>query len=622
MANWESRVTCNETYVSGGAENYSNVAITFQIRRTDYRMNGYNNTGSANWSIACNGQHTGNIYFNFNWNNNPAGSWWTVGSYSFKIPHNSDGSKTISYSAYFSTGISPSSFSASGSKTLTKIPRYASFTKYTITNITQTSLQINWDANAGCKEVQYQVNNGSWQKPSFSKSFALSNLAPNTKYNIKIKILRSDSNLWTNSSVATVTTLPIATISNSILFNIGESIHLTFANYKNNSSFLRLYQKNMSNSWVKIGEVTGVNTASYDWNITSYADTMYNNTPNSNKSEVKIVCGVTLNGKEYTKETIGTATVTNSNPIFSNFVFENTDSKSSTLLGNTTSMITYSGNLRVRIPSANKASGVHYASIMYYNISTTIDNTTTVKKVDESTSDLSVDFGSFTASGNCIIRAEAVDSRGNISTLVEKTMTVYKYHNPTMTTSLTRINGFEQETSLTITGYISRVNVSGTDKNTLKSLSYRYRENGGNWSSNKTLDVSSSIVGDDKKVSYADSNFLTIPNNKSYEFEFILVDGLNTYTFTDSIGQGIPVAGITDNKKVLVNIVPDNINLQREESLIVGSDISAKDTNGEQKPIFKEMRNMIIMSEEEPDNQVTGGIWLQVVKTINLNQMG
>lgn len=31
MANWESRLTCSETYVSGGQENYSNVTITMQI---------------------------------------------------------------------------------------------------------------------------------------------------------------------------------------------------------------------------------------------------------------------------------------------------------------------------------------------------------------------------------------------------------------------------------------------------------------------------------------------------------------------------------------------------------------------------------------------------------------
>ena len=124
MATWESRITCNETYVSGGSENYSNVTLTFQIRRLDYNMVGYSNSGSAWWSIDCDGQSSGYQYFTFNWGSTAPGVWWTVGSYSFKIPHNSDGSKTISYSAYYATTISPSSFSASGSSALTKIGRY------------------------------------------------------------------------------------------------------------------------------------------------------------------------------------------------------------------------------------------------------------------------------------------------------------------------------------------------------------------------------------------------------------------------------------------------------------------------------------------------------------------
>ena len=67
MATWESRIVCNETYVSGGAENYSNVTLTFQIRRLDSSMNGYNGYGTAYWSISCDGQSSGNKYFSFNW---------------------------------------------------------------------------------------------------------------------------------------------------------------------------------------------------------------------------------------------------------------------------------------------------------------------------------------------------------------------------------------------------------------------------------------------------------------------------------------------------------------------------------------------------------------------------
>ena len=175
MANWESRLTCSETYVSGGQENYSNVTITMQIRRTDYAMIGH--SSSAYWYINCNGTASGNHSLTFNWNNTPAGTWWTVGSYSFKIPHNSDGSKTISCTGGFYTGISPASFSASGSFTLTKIGRYANITTYALSDITQTSVRITWNADAACDSVAYMIEGKQWVYLS-GLSFDVSGLDP------------------------------------------------------------------------------------------------------------------------------------------------------------------------------------------------------------------------------------------------------------------------------------------------------------------------------------------------------------------------------------------------------------------------------------------------------------
>lgn len=53
----------------------------------------------------------------------PAGGWYSLGSTTFTVPHETDGSKTISISASFTNDVSPSSGSASGSLILTKIPR-------------------------------------------------------------------------------------------------------------------------------------------------------------------------------------------------------------------------------------------------------------------------------------------------------------------------------------------------------------------------------------------------------------------------------------------------------------------------------------------------------------------
>lgn len=615
MATWESRITCNETYVSGGSENYSNVTLTFQIRRLDYNMTGYSNSGSAWWSIDCDGQSSGYQYFTFNWGNTSPGVWWTVGSYSFKIPHNSDGSKTISYSAYYATTISPSAFSASGSLVLTKIGRYATLTEFKVAATTQTSAVINWNANALCDSVSYSLNNGSWTSTS-GLSFSINNLSPGVSYTVKIQVRRQDSQLSTTSNTISFTTLPIATISSTpITCNIGQNINLSFTNYTYNASFLRLYQKNIEDEWALLQEVTDIQSNTYSWDISELSSTMYANTPNSNSSEIKVVCGTTLNGQEYTNEYLGIANVTNSDPTISDFTFENTDSVSSTMLGNKTSMITYFGNLRVII--TNKAVAKNAARISYYNISVSNGGTVNLKKVDESSSQISVDFGNYQTSGSYSIRVEAVDSRGNISNLLTKNFVIYTYHNPTLAATITRVNNFERETGITLLGYISRVYTT-SNRNSLVSLRYRYRESNGNWSNYTSISPTAATSGNDFQITFSNDLFLTLDISKSYDFEFELTDKIQTITVSQSVGQGIPIMCVADSSTVLINESPTSENLNNENALLVGTDIVTR-YNGAQYLVMDSIYKKIAFSEVEPENMMDDSIWAQIRAIIPLS---
>lgn len=615
MATWESRITCNETYVSGGSENYSNVTLTFQIRRLDYNMVGHSNSGSAWWSIDCDGQSSGYQYFTFNWGSTAPGVWWTVGSYSFKIPHNSDGSKTISYSAYYATTISPSAFSASGSSVLTKIGRYAALTEFKVASTTQTSALINWNANALCDSVSYSLNNGSWISTS-GLSFSINNLSPGVSYTVKIQVRRQDSQLSTTSNTISFTTLPIATISSTpIACNIGQNIDLSFTNYAYNASFLRLYQKNTEDEWVLLQEVTDIQSNTYSWDISGLSSTMYANTPNSNTSEIKIICGTTLNSKVYSNEYLGVANVINSNPTMSSFVFKNTDQTSANMLGNTTSMITYFGNLRVTID--NKAIAKNAASILYYNISVSNGSNVNLQKVDESTSEVYADFGNYQTAGSYTIRVEAVDSRGNISNLVTKNFVVYKYHNPTLIATITRVNNFEKETGIALIGYISRVYTTA-NKNSIVSLRYRYRESGGSWSGYSSISASSSTVDDDLKITFTNDLFLTLDIAKSYDFEFEIKDKIQPVTIKQSVGQGIPIMCVSDAFTVLINEAPTPENLQNVNNLLVGSDIIAR-YNNKQYAVMDSIYKKIMFSEIEPENMMDDSIWAQIRATVTLS---
>lgn len=620
MSYWESRLTCSETYVSGGQENYSNVTITMQIRRTDYAMIGH--SSSAYWYINCNGTASGNHSLTFNWNNTPAGTWWTVGSYSFKIPHNSDGSKTISCTGGFYTGISPASFSASGSFTLTKIGRYANITTYALSDITQTSVRITWNADAACDSVAYMIEGKQWVYLT-GLSFDVTGLDPGKNYKIKISVKRKDSQLWKDSAYKSFTTKPITSISNSsISCNIGEKLSLSFADYAYNKSFLRLYQKNPTDEWTLIDEREDIQQETYEWDLTKFKTTMFDNTPNSNESQIKIICGTTINSKEYTNEYLGKAFVTNSNPVLSTFTFANTDSKSVSMLGNTTTMITYYGNLRVSLTQEQKATPKNSSTISYYNVSVTDpDKTTILKKIEESSSTLFLDFGAFSQSGTVKINIEAVDSRGNISNLISKSFQVYLYHNPSIDLNLSRVNNFEKETSLVINGYISRVYTS-SNRNSLQSLKYRYRIQNGSWTSYATISPSSSVSGNDFKILYSNALFITLDNQKSYDFEFVITDKMQSITYVASVGQGSPLMTVSDNGTVLIGEIPNQDNLSSNCKLIVASDVIVTDSESNQRKVLETISEKITFTESEeiePENLIDNSIWCPIIATIDLS---
>lgn len=301
---YEARVIQSHTS-NGSVANSSNVTVTFQIRRTDYAMIGYNYEGNAYWRISCDGQSTGNKYFTFDWNYHPQNQWWTVGSHTFTVAHNGDGSKHIGFDGYYYTGISPSDLGASGSATLTKIPRYANITSFKNTETTVNSATFYWTADSNCDVLQYSLNNGSTWSNASGSTFSISGLSPGTNYNIKIKVRRTDSGLYTTSNNISFTTKSIARISNSSLsMNIGDSLSLSFSNYGNNKSFLRFYAQKTDGNWQQIATVSNIQAASYSWNLSSYSSTLYSLCPNSNSLKIKVICGVSLNGREYTNRII------------------------------------------------------------------------------------------------------------------------------------------------------------------------------------------------------------------------------------------------------------------------------------------------------------------------------
>ena len=128
-SNWGLFVDLNETSYSVGNNN-SNVRASVYLYRTS-SASYYG--GSATIAVTVNGEYKSTGFYPSYPTNIGAGEGnaHLVATFDFTVPHNADGSKTVSMSMSWSANFSPSSGSASGSISLTNIPRQANITSAT-----------------------------------------------------------------------------------------------------------------------------------------------------------------------------------------------------------------------------------------------------------------------------------------------------------------------------------------------------------------------------------------------------------------------------------------------------------------------------------------------------------
>lgn len=227
-----------ESYVSGGAENYSTVGWSLDLSpiQTGWNWN-YSSTVPVSFKVTINGtDFTGNI---MSYNGSSA---VTVGSGSLNIPHNSDGSKSINFSFSVWDNVSanylPGSASGSGSMTLTNIPRYATITKFDLSSSLE-SITVSWMTDVNCDQLKYQVNGGSWVD-KLGTTFTIPNLSANTQYSVKIKVRRADSGLWTESSTKYINTKDIGRITSAPNINFGDTARITKTNPSGSQNNVRV----------------------------------------------------------------------------------------------------------------------------------------------------------------------------------------------------------------------------------------------------------------------------------------------------------------------------------------------------------------------------------------------
>jgi len=400
---------------------------------------------------------------------------------------------------------------------------------------TETSITVTHGGNVYISYVQFRIKENGGSYGSYQTSATFSNLKANTTYIIEVYATARDSG-ESGTATLSVTTYDYPYCTNTPNFTIGNNVTFTF--YNPLGRYINVNILNASGTRI----VTGYGTSSTT--VTSTAtdvvkNALYRSIPSatSGKYQIEVIYGsitrIRNNGNTYS--IIGTEV-----PTFSNFTYKDTNTTVTNVTGNNQVLVKGLSNLQVDITSANKMVAQNSASGKNYVLA--IANLS--KTIDYSTSDLNISMGVVTSSGTQRLNVRAYDTR-SLSTLAYKDITVYDYFKPVINASITRLNNFEAQTTLKVSGTYTKLAINNVNKNTITNVQYRYRETGGTWSSWTTL----TTTVNNGTFTCSDV-ILSLDNTKSFEFQIQATDKLQqTTTENGSLDIGEAIFFISTNNK-------------------------------------------------------------------------
>ena len=470
----------------------------------------------------------------------------TLKSGTLSVAHNTDGTKSISYSFSVSDTSGQSytcgGASASGSMALANIPRYLSITSLNITNITETSAVVNWSTSDPRDSTYYSFDNGAtWIGSSTdgetlasnlkSGSFNLLKLTANKTYNIKVKIKRTDSQLWTESEAKSFTTYDYPKPISVNNFTIGDGASVQIYNPLGRTYTLDLISNNN-------GSVIGTYTGAYcetpinaEFKNEDAISKQYASIPNS--ASGTYYARVTYGGSV---KTLGTGTYTikgNEVPTISSLTYLDNNSTTVALTGNNQHIVQ---NHSILLAQAGTATGNKGAGISKYVVECN-------GKSVQGTSSGNYSLGTVNSNRNVDLKLTVTDTRG-LSATKTITVTMLAHSTPNATVSLERLNNYEDETYLTVDSSISSIN----GKNTA-TIKYRYKVSGGSYGSYATIPDGQEYV-------------FSLSKNNAYIFEIVVTDALgSTFTKEYVLNKGMfPLFIDTRKNSVGINCFPENEN--------------------------------------------------------------
>lgn len=414
---------------------------------------------------------------------------------------------------------------------------------------TETSLTIEWSLDSTASYIQYSLDNGSWvnvgNPSSTGGTYTITGLAADHQYTVKTRVRRSVSNTTYDTTAITPRTHPYPYCTEAPNFTIGNSLTVKFYNPLNRSLQIQMYS-HVANAFVtdliSIGQVS-------QYTFTPNADRLYASIPDNQNSRFNIDVWYNNNKAIGDKGTSYSVNLSACSPQFNNFEYRDTTVNDlTTAIGNDQILVQNVSNVNAVISTANKMVARKSATEKRYQA--VFDNLN--KTFDYSSSAIDTNLGIITGKGNKTFTIRAYDSRG-IYAEKSKEINVMEYNQPVVNVTLQRLNNFEAQTTLQVSGTYTRVTIDNTDKNAIKTVEYRWKEStSSTWGSWNTMTIASQGIGSYR----TDPETLTFDNTKQFNFEIRVTDKAKSVVVSKLLSIGEPLMflhtnGILDIQKGL-----------------------------------------------------------------------
>ena len=410
-----------------------------------------------------------------------------------------------------------------------QLPRYANFTAWSCNWTAINKISMHWNADASCDAAQYSLNGGGWTNCSYP-DFEIGGLSPGTQYNIRMRIKRQDSQLWTTSGYLYPTTQSLPTTNTPSNFNLGSNPTPSISSMSN----LSYWYVHTYDGATLLNDSGAIYSTSKTIDLTNA--TLINNMlarhPNDNSWNITFKYYCVSNGVTYTlTQRTCTCTIPSGQytPTFNenNLSYEVTDQQSLDLTGSNKKVIKGISDILVTISPASPNGS---ASMVSYNANSgnSVGSTTNIASPTISLTNVN---------GNSVT-VQAVDSRSRTTNAAKNYDTFIDYFAPTiLTASVNRIDGVSTNLVVNITGHYCDWSGLATT-NIMEQVSIQYKL--------KSASTYTTITGVNLNIVNNNGDFTITGNitgnkfNAAEEYDVLLTfkDKINNLPYYASIPTG------------------------------------------------------------------------------------